>query len=545
MKRIVYVFVAVLLAGCGQRSGFDLETVMQARPNRGHLVFDYVGTMADVSETTARYLENIRETSGIEILVVAIPTLEGRYSLNEAAVEMFSNWGVGREFGGRGLLLLLVDDEKQVRLEIGYELEDVFTDLFSGHAQDKQLRPYYSAGQLETGLIAVLEELEARAGIKAAGDFDRADIEARDARYLSQGAGARYELEEHSVEGVDAAAVFNSYPAGETPRAAWGTLINRWRDRQRSPDLGVFTPTARLAYRDYTNMPDSSFDEDVRTYAGKDYTIRQDGDYAVIYFGKKKGWENSPFLLCRTDEGWQFDLVNQRRYIRMGPAPDWGVEFSEHPYMGLLMDTYSYSGQDIPLEGEDRYTIYRDAELAEAILDQEALHQSNPEAFEPALALGRLYSLTAMGRKAIGVLRKAKQLNPEDPRPDKYLAIANVGAYYQYDTALANLEAYIEKAPEDVFGHNFKGYILFQKGRDAEAAAEFETALTLMPEDACYTHYYLARAYLRLYDNAASLDPRKKTYHDRLDEQVSMTRSFRDTHPLRVEMLNRWVGSEE
>lgn len=32
-------------------------------------------------------------------------------------------------------------------------------------------------------------------------------------------------------------------------------------------------------------------------YASKRYTVRQAGRYAVIYFGKKKGWDNVPFQL--------------------------------------------------------------------------------------------------------------------------------------------------------------------------------------------------------------------------------------------------------
>ncbi len=543
MKRMILAFAMILVVSCGGRPGADLSTVMRARPDQMRLVFDYAGVMTDVTETTTRYLRNIRERYGIEILVAALPSLEGRYTVNEAAVAMFSNWGVGRAFGGRGILLLLVDDEKQVRLEIGFELEDVFTDLFSGHSQEKQLRPHYSAGHLDTGLIALLEELEARARVKFSGEYDRAAIADMDARYLSQGGGAKYQLDAHASKAVFSRAVNTDYPAGDTPREAWKTLIRKWRDRQRDPWLGILTPTARLAYRDYTGMPDSSFDENVRKYAEKEFTVLRDGDHAVIYFGKKAGWDNSPFLLCQTTEGWQFDLVHQRRYIRMGTAPDWGVEFSEHPYMGMLMDCFGFSGQDIPLTGEDRYTTDRDTERAEAILAREAQRAADPDNFEPVMALGRLYALTAMGRKAIPLLKAAKRLKPEDPRPDKYLAVAHVDAHYQYDAALKSIEAYIEKRPEDLFGRNFRGFILYRKGRDADAAQAFEAALSLEPDN-CYAHYYLAYVYARRYNDASSLDPRRNGFLKRHREHVAKTRSFRDTHPLRVEKLERWLKAK-
>ena len=70
----------------------------------------------------------------------------------------------------------MVDDVKEVKLEVGFELEDVFTDLLTGHIENRQLTPHYSAGQLEIGLIAVLEELEARAQVKFKGDYTREEI---------------------------------------------------------------------------------------------------------------------------------------------------------------------------------------------------------------------------------------------------------------------------------------------------------------------------------------------------------------------------------
>jgi tetratricopeptide (TPR) repeat protein len=544
MRRIVLGIILVLLTGCGDMDEFDLEKVLQTRPDGNQTAFDYSGTTENISETAVRYLEKIRKTYGIEILVAAVPTLEGRYTINEAAVEMFSNWRIGETYDGRGVLLLFVEDEKQVRLEIGYELEDVFTDLFAGHAQDKQLRPHYSAGHLDTGLIAVLEELEIRAMIKAENQYSRTDIESLDDRYLSQGAGARYELDLNASESDAEFMVNSEYSAGETPRAAWETLIRKWRDRQRDHNLGVLPPTARLAYRDFANMSDSRFDENFRTYAEKKYTVHRNSDFAVIYFGKKTGWDNSPFLFCRTQDGWQFDLVHQRRYIRMGTAPNWGVEFSEHPYMELLMDCYSYQGQDIPFTGEDLYDVHRDTELAEAVLVQESLHASNPDAFAPAMALGRLYALTAMGRKAVGILKKAEKLDSEDPRPWKYLSIAHVDAFYQYDTALKHLDRYVEKTPEDGFGHNFRGYLLYLKGRDTEAADAFETALSVMSGDTCYSHYYLTRVYYRLFKSASLSDPLRKEYETRFQEHLDETRSYEGRHPLRTDMLDRWIGNE-
>lgn len=337
--------------------------------------------------------------------------------------------------------------------------------------------------------------------------------------------------------------VNRNYPAGKTPQQAWQTLLQSWQDKTRDPYLEVFTPLTRLTYRDFTNLPDAHFEKQYRTYAPKAYDILMDGDYAVVYFGKKKGWDTAPFLLCRTPEGWQFDMVHLRRFIRMGPAPNWGVEFSDYPHMGLLMDTFQYKGQDIPFQEEDLYTIAKDAAWANQILEYESLYQTDPTDFETMVALARLYMLSSMSRKAIKLLNKASDLTPDDPRPYKYLAISHVNAHYQYDSALKALDKYIKHGPRDIFGYNFKGYLLYRKKAYAQAADAFEKALALDPDD-CYAHFYLTYTYAWLHDQAFKPDPRRRTYKDKFNNHAARTRSYEGRHPLKVMVLNRWLAKK-
>lgn len=540
MKKALLILMVVLMASCTQENGFDLDKAMQQRPDKEKLIFDYVGLMEDVTESTTSYLENIRDRYQIEILIAVLPSLKNQYTVNQAAVEMFSNWKIGKDYQSRGILLLLVDDVKEVKLEVGFELEDVFTDMFTGFIEDLQLQPRYSAGELEIGLIALMEELEARSQVKFNGGYTRADIQAMDARYLSQGAGARRNLDDYKTEVEFSGTVNRDYPAGRTPKEAWQTMIQRWRDKEKDPYVEVFTPLARLAYRDYTNMSDSHYGKEFRTYNNKTYEILMDGDYAVVYFGKKKGWDNSPFLLCRTREGWQFDLVHQRRFIRMGPAPSWGVEFSEHPHMGLLMDTFQFRGQDIPFEGDDLYTTDRDTDLANRILVNETLYKANPNDFNTALTLGRLYTIVSMSRKGMKLLKKAIRINPDDPRPYKYLAICHVNAHYQYDSALKALASYLMHEPGDAFAYKFMGYIYYRKKEYAKAADAFEKALSINQD--CYSHFYLTYTYAWLYKKALKLDPRRSTYKKRFNYHKTQTQSYEDQHPLRVQKLNKWLS---
>ena len=158
-------------------------------------MFDYVGTLDDLLESTARALVDFRDRHQVEMLIVVLPSLDQQHTISEAAVLLFSRWQVGREMPGGGVLLLLVEDSKEVKLEISYELESIFTDLFTGSVERRQLRSRFIADELEIGLIAVMEELEVRAQLLHADIAVEDAISKRDARYLSQGAGARIALE--------------------------------------------------------------------------------------------------------------------------------------------------------------------------------------------------------------------------------------------------------------------------------------------------------------------------------------------------------------
>jgi tetratricopeptide (TPR) repeat protein len=262
----------------------------------------------------------------------------------------------------------------------------------------------------------------------------------------------------------------------------------------------VYTEITRLAYRDYQNLPDSRYNEDVKTYGRKSFEVIQNENYAVIFFGNKKGWENAPFLFCKTSDGWQFDIVHQRKYIRMGPNPKWGVERTKQPYIDLLSKCPFWMGQDIPLQEQDIYRVIDDNKIAEQIRRLEKEYKTNPDDIALLIELGRLYTITSLGLKSIPLLKKAKQLNPDNPLPYRYLTIRYVDSTYQYGKAIEEMKGYIKLKPDDVFGRNFLGYLYFCSKKYNPAIIEFRKAIELT-NDNCYAFCKLSRCYALLYLN--------------------------------------------
>ena len=475
--------VLFILCGCSDHNS--------SRPAQAVLL-DEAKILAEIEETVTQTLAHIRTDYEIEVVLVTKKSIPEDETLKNISARLFHELDVGRNYGGRGMLLLFDDEDKRVRLEVGSALEGIFTDLLVGHIENEQLKAYYLSDQLEIGLIAVLEEIEARSRLVAEDLASVEIITIRDNAFLSAGGGADVDLSAY-----ESAKVFQTsghYPAGETVDEAWQTLLQSWRDKNRNPDIGVYTWATRLIYRQFTNLPNQRFEEDVRTWGKKDYEVISNGTYGVIFFGARKGWENAPFLFCRTREGWQFDMVHQRKIVRMGRTPYWGIERGEHPYIELLGDCPYWMGQDMPLKQTDIYRVADDRTTVERIVYLEQLQSRGQRNFATLLELGSLYTLTSYGQQRITLLQEAQALSPDDPGVIWKLAIAHVDAHYQYERARDLIEAYLEMLPTDTDGHLFYGYLHFMLEDYSEAIRSFKRALELDPQN-LYGRCKLARSY--------------------------------------------------
>jgi uncharacterized membrane protein YgcG len=200
----------------GQNSNPDLP---QSRPSgKNNYIFDYAHILDDIKSSTGKYLALIKKDYAIEALIVTLPSLPPTHTIESLAAEIFSNWQIGSTTGGRGLLLLLSNKEKLIKIEVAYELEDVFTDIFNGYIEDKQLKAYFLSDQVDIGLVALMEEIEQRSRIKHQANYTVAQINELDTELLSGGAGAKRQLTDYREEEVSAVGTMPPfYFAGRQP----------------------------------------------------------------------------------------------------------------------------------------------------------------------------------------------------------------------------------------------------------------------------------------------------------------------------------------
>src|SRR4029077_5782041 len=75
----------------------------------------------------------VEEKAGAQIAVVTVHSLEGE-SVENFAVDLYKQLGVGSKRDNRGVLLLVAPDEHKYRVEVGYGLEPVINDARAGDA---------------------------------------------------------------------------------------------------------------------------------------------------------------------------------------------------------------------------------------------------------------------------------------------------------------------------------------------------------------------------------------------------------------------------
>jgi len=147
----------------------------------------YVNDFAKVLTTeTLQNLENrlqsVEATSGTEIVVVTISSLEDE-TVETFAVKLFEEWGIGKGRIDNGLLLLVAINDGKVRIETGYGMEGVLTDLQSGRIINNDIIPFFKAGDYGGGIVSGIDTIVGIvSGDIAASQYDNSDDNFADIR---------------------------------------------------------------------------------------------------------------------------------------------------------------------------------------------------------------------------------------------------------------------------------------------------------------------------------------------------------------------------
>lgn len=88
-----------------------------------------------------------------QIAVLLIPSLGGD-SLEDYSIRLAEKWKIGQKGKNNGVILLVVKNERRLRIEVGYGLEGALPDGLAGSIIRDEIAPRFKAGQFYRGIDA-------------------------------------------------------------------------------------------------------------------------------------------------------------------------------------------------------------------------------------------------------------------------------------------------------------------------------------------------------------------------------------------------------
>lgn len=148
MKKLIILLLLIL----GYYSGFAQD--IPAKPATYSLVHDYTGTLsAQQRDQLEQKLRVFEDSTSNQILVVLVKTT-GDYVIDDYALKLGREWGVGQKDKNNGIILLVALGDRKVTIQVGYGLEGALPDIYTKRIRENDINPNFRAGNYYAGLDA-------------------------------------------------------------------------------------------------------------------------------------------------------------------------------------------------------------------------------------------------------------------------------------------------------------------------------------------------------------------------------------------------------
>lgn len=161
MNRIgtrILLFISVMLIPFILSAQID-EKKLPAPPDPPRLVNDLADILNDAQETA---LENklvaYNDSTSTQIAVVTIESLDG-YPIEMYSIAILRYWGIGQKEQDNGVLLLVSEGDREVRIETGSGSEAALTDALSRRIIEEQMVPQFQNGNYYNGIDQATDQM--------------------------------------------------------------------------------------------------------------------------------------------------------------------------------------------------------------------------------------------------------------------------------------------------------------------------------------------------------------------------------------------------
>ena len=156
---MVQRLVLILLLGAATATGQELPPELTGPVNDFANVID-----RETEASMDGLIRSLQRASGDVVVVATVETVQPYADIREYAVKMFENRGrgIGTRERDNGVLILLAVNDRQVWMEVGYDLEQFVTDGFAGETSRRVMIPEFRRGDYSAGMMAGLVQVVTR-----------------------------------------------------------------------------------------------------------------------------------------------------------------------------------------------------------------------------------------------------------------------------------------------------------------------------------------------------------------------------------------------
>ncbi|MFC1703322.1 TPM domain-containing protein [Candidatus Omnitrophota bacterium] len=370
IRNIMILMVVVMqfsILCCAQKdTAISAEKIMQKRPREDGHCFDFTQVVPkNIVKRINGMWGRAFESSDIDFVMLIIPSLDNN-SITEYAAELFTKWEIGKSTQGKkGILILIAMQEQKIKIEIGYDLEEVYTDMYVGQVERDMLKEFLEQADWERGFFGTIEHFIGRIYLAEKKGIIVDEIAAEDdqLRYYSQGAGAKNVFDfgaalNKPIPKVPAElrAYFGAQP---TPELAFQRYMEKNTKLIADHTLDLYTESSKVFYSNWRTSSGQMRGE-AEWFDGIPYVVKQKGKYAVVLFPCNGDvWEfmmHNPYFFYRSEKGWQIDINTMSRSLIMGArGADWHFMSRLHPYMFAFDDYVLTRELYLPDEGQKAF----------------------------------------------------------------------------------------------------------------------------------------------------------------------------------------------
>lgn len=146
MRKLIATLLGMALVVVLTTGAFALDV-----PQYTGRVNDLASMMSPAArQTLESQLAGLDKTDSTQVAVLTIPSLEGD-PMNDFSMRVAEAWKIGQKGSDNGVLLIVSKGDRKVRIEVGYGLEGVLTDVLAGQIIDQIISPRFKTGDFDGG----------------------------------------------------------------------------------------------------------------------------------------------------------------------------------------------------------------------------------------------------------------------------------------------------------------------------------------------------------------------------------------------------------